>query len=378
MSMQRSAIAILLALLLALPLHVQLHAQAELPRHTPGFPEVEKLSLEELRKVLSQLDTVETLSQLQNNPQLRESIAENIHKLEAGRALKPEDAKAIEKVLSGSASVSELTKLVEDPDVRSTLNRLAALYNERGSVPREHIENALKIISSRYSSGRISAKDYLLALEILKRFAELSNENDLASLLDRESLKVLKELVSGAYMSKLTEFLSSASNIVKQIQPPQLPEYSNPVSGALGAFPNTAFSTLPSFPLATLLPVIGIVVIVILLAFFVPRITSFVRRSVATLLVRKAMGIVTLKGLPKPVELYWRSVERIAAITGMIKRDTQTHREYLKAVEGKLGELSKPFREITQGYEIVRFGGILDPEIEKHVEEEYYKLVRKR
>ncbi len=378
MSLRSFATIALLILLLVLSLHVQLYAQTELPRHTLGFPETENISLEDLVNVLSQLDTVETLSQLQNNPQLREYIAESIHKLKASKALGPEDTRAIEKVLSSNASISELMRYIKDPSVQSVLSKLAILYKERGTVPREQIENALKLISSSHSSGRISTEDYLLALEVLKRISYLSNESSLVNLLDRESLKILKEFISDAYMNKLTESLSGANSIVKQFQPPVPSEYSKPIGGFISAFPSIALRTLPSFPSTILLLAVGTIAIAILLALFVPKIMNLVRRAVAVLRIRKAVSAVMLKDFPKSVELYWRSIERVAAITGVIKSDIQTHREYLKVVEDRLGEFSKPFREITQYYEIVRFGGALDPEIEKRIEEAYRKLVSKR
>ncbi|HIP56858.1 MAG TPA: DUF4129 domain-containing protein [Ignisphaera aggregans] len=375
-------ISTLLILVLLSVSSISTHLYAESwPRHTPGFPEIEGVDvegLELLADLLKRLESFDTLTQVQKDPELRWSIARSIEMLSKTGVLDREEATVIRKIVANKTSLNELIDMVKDVRVRALLTRLINYYDEYGYVPHDHLSFVVNVIRSMY--GKLDPEDYLLALEVLKRFANVIGAHELATSLDREAFKALKDVLATSYSRRLSLSFPQIPNIVPDISVlrPEIPVASPGLALNIPAitFPELALSYIP-LPLLLLLLFIAIP---IALYIAIPRISSSVRRVLRGLrtfstLRREGLAIASER-MPRVVELYWRAVERVSGVTGVVKSDVVTHREYLEAVKDRLGSSYTHFEEVTRGYEAVRFGGVDESEVIERVERAYRELVR--
>ncbi|MET1128857.1 MAG: DUF4129 domain-containing protein, partial [Thermoproteota archaeon] len=97
------------------------------------------------------------------------------------------------------------------------------------------------------------------------------------------------------------------------------------------------------------------------------------RIRLASLAVGRASKKVP-EDMPKPVRVYWVSVELAKILTGIGRGEAQTHREYLSEVKPRLGRAAEPFEEITRVYEEYRFAGLRSPELEARAEKAYARM----
>ncbi|MEM1611415.1 MAG: DUF4129 domain-containing protein [Sulfolobales archaeon] len=275
--------------------------------------------------------------------------------------------------------LNSLKDMIADPELREMLSRLVKQYIEAGYIQYKDLVNVLNMLRTDYISGRVNYRDYMLALDALKKMAESSGEVDMAKLLDKELLDILKDIIRGIkdigpmIPPNLSTGIFSGSTI--QSLPYMLEGFSS-VEAAQASFPRIAFTTMQSFPLVSLLIPIGIIATAVILALLAPRMLHQLKKASSRMSAPEPASVDIPESLPKPIKLYWSSVGRVAMITRIVKRDVQTHREYLRDVNDKLGRLSQHFKEVTYCYEVARFGGISDPEIERRAEEAYNRLVQ--
>ena len=342
---------------------------------------MESIDMESLRyllDLLKRLESLGTLSQVQKSPELRSSITEDVERLSRAGVLKREEAAVIRKILANRTSLNELIDTIKDARVRALLTRLANYYNRHGYVPYEYLMSIINTIRSLH--GELDPEDYLLALEVLKRFANMVEAHETATALDREALKALKDILASNYNQKLPPKIPQLPNMVPNINIPQLKTPLSELSLSFNiptvTFPELALS---SIPLPLLLLLLLSITIPIALYIAMPKISSAMKRTLrslrASLTLHRRSLIVASKRMSRVVELYWYAVERVSRATGIVKRDVETHREYLKAVKERLGSLYTHFEEVTQGYEVVRFGGVDENEVIERVERSYRELV---
>ena len=351
------------------------------PRHTPGFPDIEGIDVESwkrLTNLLEMLESFDTLGQVQEDPELRWSIAENVEMLSRVGVLDREEATVIRKIVADQASLSELIDMVKDARVRALLTRLINYYDEYGYVPYDYLMFVANVIKSMH--GKLDPEDYLLALEVLKRFANMVEARELATSLDREAFKALRDVLADSYSQRLPLSIPQIPNMVSSINIPQLgisvSEPGTSLNIPVITFPKLALS---SIPLPLLLLLLLFIAIPIALYIAMPKISSTIRKVLRSLrtfsTLRREDLTIASKRVSRVVELYWRAVERVSRVTGIAKSDVVTHREYLKAVKDRLGSSYTYFEEITRGYEAVRFGDVDEDEVIERVERSYRELV---
>ena len=354
------------------------------PRHTPGFPDivegVETEDLKYLPDLLRRLESLDTLSQVQNRPELASSIEESVEMLSRAGVLSREEATAIKKVLNNRTSLYELIDTIKDDRARTLLNRLANYYDRYGYVPYEYLESIANAIKSLHDE--LDPEDYLLSLEAMKRLANMANAQELARALDREAMKALRDILADSYRQRTPPGITQTPHIVPRVNIPQLESSKSEPAPSPNipavTFPELALGSLP-LPLLLLLPLCIAIPVVLYIA--IPKISPAMKKALTglrtslTLTLHRGGLTAASKKMPGVVELYWYAVERVSRVTGIVKRDVETHREYLKAVKERLGSLYTHFEEVTQGYEVVRFGGVDESEVIERVERSYRELV---
>lgn len=380
--MKLIAISTLLILVLLSISSTLTHLYAESwSRHTPGFPDIESAdteSLSYLLDLLKRLENLGSLNQVQESSELRSSIEESVERLSRAGVLKREEVAVIRKILTNRTSLNELINTIRDARVRYLLTRLADHYNRYGYVPYEYLKAVISAIKSLHDE--LDPEDYLLALEVLKRIANVIGARETATALDREALKALRDILASNHNQKLPPRIPQILNMAPNIS---IPQFETPLSelGLSFNIPTVTFPelALSSIPLPLLLLLLLSIAIPIALYIAMPKILPAMKRvlrSLRTSLTLHRGGLtIASERMSRVVELYWYAVERVSRVTGVVKRDVETHREYLKAVKERLGSLHMHFEEVTQGYEVVRFGGVDESKVIERVERSYRELV---
>jgi hypothetical protein len=312
-------------------------ARAELPRHTPGFPDV--TDWQWLESVLKDPRLLEALRALTGSELgYRELLESLIHR----ETLPP----GVAGELTGSLnrSLDDLVVELGDPRLRALVEAV-----EGAGVNREDLVTALEYLDRLRSSGVLDLPRYVallvgLADALRERGFEVPPE-----LLGRLG-KVLTELLSPLQLSRV-QLVGGSAN-----PEPSLPRPEFRVA-TLGL--QLPALSVPWLPLGYLIiALVATAAVVLVLRTVVPRLPrlGWLRTKLTT-----SPAEVTEVGELGVVELYWRAVELISRATNTPYEDHTTHREYLARLARLVGEpLLGSFSALTQTYELYRYGGVRD------------------
>jgi len=339
-----------LALALALALLVTQVARAELPRHTPGFPDVG--SWWWLEEVLRDPRLLEALRALAG---AELSYKELVESLVSSGAI-PADAAGVPSGPLGK-DLEELVAELGDPKLKALVEGVKS-----GELGREELAEALEYLDSLRSSGLLNLSSYVALLA------------GLADALGEGGLEVPSELLS-RLDTALSELLSTLrlDTTRRLAEAPANPELSLPRpefrAPALGL--KLPALSVPWLPLGYVLTaLLATAALALALRAGTPRLGWLRARPSAA--PRGAAGAGEL-GV---VELYWRAVELVSKATGTPRGDHVTHREYLAKLAASVNEpLLSSFTELTRAYELYRFGGVRGADVVEMARTAYGRVV---
>jgi len=394
----------LILLLLALSTHIVLAEWRDelpvLPRHTPGFPRVVNNELgdyltellEELAKAQEAVETSDSFNEVVQDTEKREFVTGAIETLGNMGVLSEDDVNSLTSVVQGYSD-PELLRAISDPELREML---IELYKASDVSP-DDLEDMYKFLEKLRAEGKVSSGDYVAAMEILRRISVRYGYKTVYDAADKAILDTISQIlrseeVRGAIRSAIEALqeeglprLLSSVDSTSGIKLPELGELENIVGETKTSAPANMpiLASFPSLPTLTGFTDLKIAMLIVLVIFCVvisvylasrygSALASKLRRTIA--LRGTAIRRIELEKMPIPVRLYWQSVEVVSAITHIRKLDVQTHREYLEKVSPHLGELAEAFKEVTESYEISRFGGVVSRDVEKRAMMSFRKL----
>jgi len=264
----------------------------------------------------------------------------------------------------------DLIDLVNDPEL---ISMILDLYS-RDQISSSDIGSLLDRLDTLYGSGRIDYKQYMAALELLKRLAESRGMDDLAYSIDSKMLQTFKDrteiesLLKGLSSLKDLGFEGFDSQEISGGGPQlelegfnidSLPEpLQNQGIGGFSGFQLPDLSRVSTIFLSSSVRdaviYIAVALALILLLVYFTRIQRLIGSSI-----RGTSSIFRgYYSLPKDIDQsivrrYWNMVRRLSRKIPI--SDSETHREYLDKVSKSLGEVPE-FKDLTYMYERVRFG----------------------
>ncbi|MGC9009905.1 MAG: hypothetical protein ACP5I7_04740 [Sulfolobales archaeon] len=357
-------------------------------KHTIGFPNVStnqtiNISAEELRALLSSLKDLSNITSSCRDIECVRSSASNQINNVSTRLLKAEaiggdEYQALKILSQENTSLQDLYDLIGNPELKKIINNLSASDLEKF---KELFPQYYSRINELYMSGRISIKEYVAALELLRRIALERNSSDIANTLSTREAEVLRELIEGKYSNLLLEYVSrfmsgtASSSSQDRSMGSFSRDYSSSNKSSLIQIPTVApFSiSLPRIPLRDLITasvIIGALGIGALIFFFnKDHIYSLIDRlTKPRIFTRK-----DFENMPPPIRLYWIAVSILSR--KVYREDSYTHREYLNKVYEKLGFL-RSFTNLTKIYELSRFGAQSTPELDQEAVKNFDELRR--
>lgn len=342
-----------LTVALVLALLVAQVAQAELPRHTPGFPDVG--SWQWLEEVLRDPKLLEALRAL-GGAEL--SYRELLESLIPREALPVDEAGGLSTPLG--KDLEDLVAELGDPKLKALVEGI-----ESGEMSQEELARVLEHLESLRASGALDLSSYVAFLV------------GLADTLRERNLEVPPEL-----LSRLGTALADLLNILQLGRAPQLagaptnpepslprPEFRAPAVGL-----QLPTLSVPWLPLDyVLVALAAIAAVALALRAGTPRLPklglSRVRPSTAPTGAEEV-------GEPDAVRLYWRAVELVSKATGIPREDHVTHREYLARLKALAIEpLLSSFSALTQAYELYRYGGVRSESVVEVARRAYTRVV---
>jgi len=342
-----------LTVALALALLAAQIAQAELPRHTPGFPDVGSWQwLEEILRDPKLLEALRALAgaELSYRELLESFISRGSLPVDGVEGLSTPLGKDLEDI------VAELG----DPKLRALVEGI-----ESGRVSQEELARALEHLDRLRASGALNLSSYVALLV------------GLADTLRERGLEVPQEL-----LSRLGTALVELLNILQLGRAPRLagaptnpePSLPRPEFRAPALELQLPALSVPWLPLDyALVALVAIAAVALALRVGAPRLPKLgwprVRPSAAPTGAEEA-------GELDVVKLYWRAVELVSKATGTPREDHVTHREYLAKLSELVAEpLLDGFSELTRAYELYRYGGVRGSDVVELARAAYTRVV---
>lgn len=347
-------------------------------RHTIGFPENMSIttplniSLKDLNNILSSLkDLQELTSSCSNIECLRETLSRNTSILDSLRRkeiIGSDVYTGIEIIMNSNTpdlysyvGDSELRSLIENLN-RSDLETFYLLFNQYSSR-----------IDEMYLSGRISSREYLAALELLKRISLEKNAYNISNTLSERELELVRVMLDKTYSDILAKAMGIAMrntsgniNIPSSVGGVRFSSLNSLNSQSVHLItPGVPISSIMLLVLLAILAALSISMIALMILGFNP-----IKNIISRVITSRSLKIETMYSLPLPIKLYWAAVRILSR--RIPRSDSETHREYLMRVVRARGEI-KAFERLTRVYELSRYGGVsssaLDEEAIKSFDE---------
>ncbi|MCY0868262.1 MAG: DUF4129 domain-containing protein [Desulfurococcus sp.] len=335
-------------------------------RHTPGFPLQTQppQSLDEIAR--ESLNVTDIKISSLNETVIRELLGN----LTASGLLNESYSSMVNRTLE-----SNTTTLLANINNTSLQAMLRSLL-EKNEVSPENIASILEYIDTLKARGELSSSDELAVYRILADLASKKGDSLLASMLMSRMLTAIME--AAGHQSLYQESIPAG--------------VSTPILGlkAPGAFTPQGFKipmpVLPgltgflSLQLATpLLVFTAIFALVLLTTSQRARITGILGRVYSEIHLKLARSSAVKTTAPGDcISAYWASISFIKQRYGYSKMPSETHREYLRRVSGKLPSREAALlEEITMLYEECRFNPLLANrrEVDEKTVRKYIELV---
>jgi hypothetical protein len=332
-------------------------------RHTPGFPgilnitsigDLLSVSSPDVRKALEKLLQCNTLECIEED-ELTANILKSILYNSTG----------VDITRLRALSDSQLLDMIDDSGIRSLLESL----NRTGNVGPLEVDRLVNELESARSKGSTSPQAYMAALELLRRILERSG-NPQDEVIKRRQVEAIREaLVEASRRGLLSELLERISGLYRESQ-----RWSSSFNSQRGVF--AVESPKVGFELPSVSPSILVLILLASLA----TIALFSSQRLGVLIAGMARWRkgedAEFRDIPLIPRLYWSGVRLVERVSGARMDASTTHREFLARIEGKVGELERPFKGLTLSYELYRYAGLSGRGVEEQALRYYEDLER--
>ncbi|MFZ8794984.1 MAG: hypothetical protein ACO2O2_14040 [Acidilobaceae archaeon] len=332
-------------------------------RHTPGFPgilnitsidDLLSVSSPDVRKALEKLlqcDTLECIEGDEFSANILKSILFN--------------STGVDIIGLRALSDSQLLDMIDDTSIRGLLESL----NRSGNLGPLEIDRLVNELESARSRGSISPQAYMAALELLRRMLERSG-NPQGEVIERRQVEAIREaLVEASRRGLLSELLERISGLYRESQ-----GWSSSFNSQRGG--SKVESPRVRFELPSVSPSILMLILLASLAIITLFSSQRLGALIASIVRRREGEEVEFRDIPLIPGLYWSGVRLIERVSGARMDASTTHREFLARIEGKVGELERPFKGLTLSYELYRYAGLSGRGVEEQALRYYEDLER--
>ncbi|MEM0260173.1 MAG: DUF4129 domain-containing protein [Sulfolobales archaeon] len=379
----------LLLVILLISLHSIRFSQAQDiydERHTIGFPS--NITSSSYLKILPTnltefLDQLKELQNLAGSCSSIECIKENyrgnltsiINNLKRAEVA-PEDLYPGIELLISSRNDSNLYSYIENLDL---INLLKMLNETDPDTFIRLFETASSTINNMYSTGRISSREYVAALEILKRLSQEKGAYEVYNEVNKLEMKIFADFINQSLAKIIsntigfTTYGGGGSSVNSSTE-----EVLRTLPYILSDLRNTQIiiPSLPLIPLSWLIPLIflaSFVILIPVLDFLGVNPLAFLKSRFSN---SRFPDLDSLSRKSLPVRLYWMAVEILSR--KIPKQDSETHREYLEKFkrDNYYKEIITPLENLTKAYELSRYAGLSEASLEEEARKSFNELKR--
>lgn len=378
----------LLLVILLISLHSIRFSQAQDiydERHTIGFPS--DITSSSYLKILPTnltefLDQLKELQNLSGSCSSIECIKENyrgnltsiINNLKRAEVA-PEDLYPGIELLISSRNDSNLYSYIENLDL---INLLKMLNETDPDTFIRLFEMASSTINSMYSTGRISSREYVAALEILKRLSQEKGAYEVYNEVNKLEMKIFADFINQSLAKIISNTIGFTTYGGGSSVNSSTEEVLRTLPYILSDLRNTQIiiPSLPLIPLSWLIPLIflaSFVILIPVLDFLGVNPLAFLKSRFSN---SRFPDLDSLSRKSLPVRLYWMAVEILSR--KIPKQDSETHREYLEKFkrDNYYKEIITPLENLTKAYELSRYAGLSEASLEEEARKSFNELKR--
>jgi hypothetical protein len=357
-------------------------------RHTIGFPQnityTINISSSELSEIINQLKNIDNITSSCKNIDCVQNISSSYIRSVANRlrdeGVLSNDAYDAINILSnsGSSDYKDLYSLINDPEIRSLLSQLNTSDIQKFA---ELANSSMNRLMEMYVSGRISYKEYAAALELIRRLALEKNVYDIYNLAGEREMDLLRAIIDRSYSDALLKMISASKDIslIEKGSSNKIFVSQNNMSG-LNLF--SGFEGLrlvqimfPSIPLTMILGIAVVGVLITLIIMLLRLGVNPLEKISRYITNRGVIDISKLSHLPTPIKIYWMAVSILSK--RVPRYENETHREYLRKIIENKDPSSQNFSKITEVYELTKYAGVINKDLEKTAEESFKEMSRR-
>jgi|GEM_PF-2567523 len=357
-------------------------------RHTIGFPQnityTINISSSELSEIINQLKNIDNITSSCKNIDCVQNISSSYIRSVANRlrdeGVLSNDAYDAINILSnsGSSDYKDLYSLINDPEIRSLLSQLNTSDIQKFA---ELANSSMNRLMEMYVSGRISYKEYAAALELIRRLALEKNVYDIYNLAGEREMDLLRAIIDRSYSDALLKMISASKDIslIEKGSSNKIFVSQNNMSGSnlFSGFEGLRLVQImfPSIPLTMILEIAVVGVLITLIIMLLRLGVNPLEKISRYITNRGVIDISKLSNLPTPIKIYWMAVSILSK--RVPRYENETHREYLKKIIENKDPSSQNFSKITEVYELTKYAGVINKDLEKTAEESFKEMSRR-
>jgi hypothetical protein len=357
-------------------------------RHTIGFPQnityTINISSSELSEIINQLKNIDNITSSCKNIDCVQNISSSYIRSVANRlrdeGVLSNDAYDAINILSnpGSSDYKDLYSLINDPEIRSLLSQLNTSDIQKFA---ELANSSMNRLMEMYVSGRISYKEYAAALELIRRLALEKNVYDIYNLAGEREMDLLRAIIDRSYSDALLKMISASKDIslIEKGSSNKIFVSQNNMSGSnlFSGFEGLRLVQImfPSIPLTMILGIAVVGVLITLIIMLLRLGVNPLEKISRYITNRGVIDISRLSNLPTPIKIYWMAVSILSK--RVPRYENETHREYLRKIIENKDPSSQNFSKITEVYELTKYAGVINKDLEKTAEESFKEMSRR-
>ncbi|MCC6061666.1 MAG: hypothetical protein LM581_01695 [Desulfurococcales archaeon] len=357
-------------------------------RHTIGFPQnityTINISSSELSEIINQLKNIDNITSSCKNIDCVQNISSSYIRSVANRlrdeGVLSNDAYDAINILSnpGSFDYKDLYSLINDPEIRSLLSQLNTSDIQKFA---ELANSSMNRLMEMYVSGRISYKEYAAALELIRRLALEKNVYDIYNLAGEREMDLLRAIIDRSYSDALLKMISASKDIslIEKGSSNKIFVSQNNMSGSnlFSGFEGLRLVQImfPSIPLTMILGIAVVGVLITLIIMLLRLGVNPLEKISRYITNRGVIDISKLSNLPTPIKIYWMAVSILSK--RVPRYENETHREYLRKIIENKDPSSQNFSKITEVYELTKYAGVINKDLEKTAEESFKEMSRR-
>jgi hypothetical protein len=278
----------------------------------------------------------------------------------------------------GSSDYKDLYSLINDPEIRSLLSQLNTSDIQKFA---ELANSSMNRLMEMYVSGRISYKEYAAALELIRRLALEKNVYDIYNLAGEREMDLLRAIIDRSYSDALLKMISASKDIslIEKGSSNKIFVSQNNMSGSnlFSGFEGLRLVQImfPSIPLTMILGIAVVGVLITLIIMLLRLGVNPLEKISRYITNRGVIDISKLSNLPTPIKIYWMAVSILSK--RVPRYENETHREYLRKIIENKDPSSQNFSKITEVYELTKYAGVINKDLEKTAEESFKEMSRR-